>query len=74
MTSATHERLYISTNGLLRPIGPDDTALRAALEARAAKAYDRCHSDDSFADLKRRARFSKEDQGLLKDWLTAVEA
>lgn len=31
--------------------------------------YDRCHPGDSFADLERRARFTKEDKGLLADWL-----
>ena len=39
------------------------------LEAIAREAYDRCHPDDSFDDLARRARFSKEDRGLLDDWL-----
>lgn len=39
------------------------------LEAIAREAYDRCHPDDSFDDLTRRARFSKEDRGLLGDWL-----
>ncbi len=36
-------------------------------------AYERCHPQDSFADLQRRARFSKEDKGLLRDWLAAAE-
>ncbi|MDI3469971.1 MAG: hypothetical protein OJF62_002034 [Pseudolabrys sp.] len=31
--------------------------------------YDRCHPDDTFEDLKRRARFSKEDKGVLRDWM-----
>lgn len=38
----------------------------------AAPLYDRCHPDDSFLDLKRRAAFSKEDRMLLRDWLAAV--
>lgn len=41
------------------------------LEARAAQAYERCHPGDSFGDLKARARFSKEDRGLLTDWMAA---
>ncbi|CAH1662213.1 conserved hypothetical protein [Chelatococcus asaccharovorans] len=39
------------------------------LETIAREAYDRCHRDDSFDDMRRRARFSKEDRGLLGDWL-----
>ena len=37
-----------------------------------AEAYDRCHPRDSFADLERRARFSKEDRRLMEDWIAAV--
>ena len=39
------------------------------LESLVSRDYDRCHPDDSFADLKLRARFTKEDRGLLTDWL-----
>lgn len=39
------------------------------LESLVSRDYDRCHPDDSFADLKLRARFTKEDKGLLADWL-----
>ncbi|RUM95180.1 hypothetical protein EET67_24755 [Pseudaminobacter arsenicus] len=42
------------------------------IETRARSAYERCHRDDTFADLKRRARFSKEDRGLLRDWVECV--
>ena len=44
-----------------------------AVEAAARAAYDACHPDDSFDDLKRRAAFSKEDRFLLADWLAATE-
>ena len=47
---------------------------RAAIERAARAAYDDCHPDDSFDDLKRRAAFSKEDRCLLRDWLAAVAA
>lgn len=40
----------------------------AAVEAVARAGYERCHPDDSFADLIRRARFSKDDRGLLRQW------
>lgn len=42
----------------------------ATLERIAQEAYDRCHPQDSFEDLKRRAAFSKEDRCLLRDWLS----
>lgn len=68
MNETEESRLYMSANGWRRAIGPDDPLI----EAKAAAEYDRCHPDDSFADMKRRARFSKEDQGLLQDWLAAA--
>ena len=40
------------------------------LESLVSRDYDRCHPGDSFADLKLRARFTKEDKGLLADWLS----
>jgi hypothetical protein len=45
---------------------------KADLERIAREAYDRCHPDDSFEDLRRRAAFSKEDRCLLRDWLACV--
>lgn len=39
------------------------------LEALIRADYERCHPEDTFDDLKRRARFSKEDKGLLRDWM-----
>ena len=42
------------------------------IEDAARAAYDACHPDDSFGDLKRRASFSKEDRCLLRDWLAAT--
>lgn len=44
------------------------------MEEIARAAYDRCHPDDSFEDLKHRAAFSKEDRMLLRDWLAAASA
>jgi len=34
----------------------------------------RCHPDDTLDDLKRRASFSKEDRGLLRDWMAVAAA
>jgi len=42
------------------------------LESRVRAEYERCHPRESFDDLKRRARFSKEDKGLLRQWLEAA--
>ena len=46
---------------------------RARLESWVRMEYERRHPGDSFEDLKRRARFSKEDKGLLREWLEAAE-
>ncbi len=44
------------------------------IEEVARAAYDRCHPDDTFAALKHRSRFSKEDEGLLRQWLDFARA
>ncbi len=45
-----------------------------AIDALARRLYDRCHPDDSFDELRQRARFSKEDRGLLRDWRAAARS
>ena len=35
--------------------------------------YERCHPDDTFADLVRRSRFSKQDRRLLQDWVASSD-
>lgn len=47
---------------------------RGELEALIGAAYARCHPGETLDDLKRRAVFSKEDKGLLRDWLMAAMA
>jgi len=37
-----------------------------------SRQYERCHPDDTFADLVRRSSFSKEDRRLFEDWLVAT--
>lgn len=69
---SARERFWMSTNGLRQPIGPDDADIRSYHESLVCRDYDRCHPDDSFEDLKHRARFSKEDQGLLRDWMAVA--
>ncbi len=63
------ERIVMSVNGLTHEIGPEDPEVRAWHESLVADEYARCRPGDTFADLKRRARFSKEDQGHLKLWM-----
>jgi hypothetical protein len=53
---------------------PTEEALRDDREAATRAEYERLHPDDSFDDLQRRARFSKEDQGLLREWLRSSGA
>lgn len=43
---------------------------RDYLESLIRVGYERCHPGDTFDDLKARARFSREDKGLLRDWMT----
>jgi hypothetical protein len=44
-----------------------------ALESWVRAEYERRHPGETFEDLKRRAQFSKEDKGLLRDWLEAAK-
>lgn len=45
-----------------------------AIDALARRLYDRCHPDDSFDEMRQRARFSQEDRGLLRDWRAAARS
>lgn len=44
------------------------------LESLIRPDYERCHPGDTLDDLKRRAAFSKEDRGLLRDWMAVAAA
>ncbi len=50
-------------------VDPVDDAERIYLESLIRDDFARCHPDDSLDDMKRRAAFSKEDKGLLRDWM-----
>lgn len=63
------DRLYMASNGILQLIGPKADDDWAKLQTFVRDEYDRLHADDTFEDLKQRARFSKEDQGALRDWM-----
>lgn len=49
-----------------------DDGERAYLESLIRADYERCHPDETIEDIKRRARFSKEDKGLLRDWMAVA--
>jgi hypothetical protein len=44
------------------------------LESLIREDFERCHPGETLDDLKRRASFSREDRGLLRDWMTAGRA
>lgn len=62
-------RSHVFTSRVFGPIGPPEDADRAHLESLIRADYERCHPGEAFEDLKRRARFVKEDKGLLRDWM-----
>lgn len=47
---------------------------RTYVESLIREDFERCHPDDTFEDLKRRSSFSKEDKGLLRDWMAVAAA
>ncbi|AKH98808.1 hypothetical protein IMCC20628_00072 [Hoeflea sp. IMCC20628] len=63
------DRLYMASNGITQPIGPETDEAWVEFQSLVSDEYGRLHSDDTFEDLKHRARFSKEDQGMLRDWM-----
>ena len=44
------------------------------LESLIREDFERCHPGETLEDLKRRASFSKEDKGLLRDWMAVAAA
>lgn len=57
-----------------RYVRPEDGGERTYLESLIRIAFERSHPNESLEDLKRRARFSKEDKGLLRDWMAVAVA
>lgn len=47
---------------------------RTYLESLIRDDFERCHPGETLEDLKRRASFSKEDRGLLRDWMAVAAA
>lgn len=44
-------------------------AERAYLESLICEDFARCHPGETLEDIKRRAAFTKEDKGMLRDWM-----
>jgi hypothetical protein len=59
------------TNSRLDSVSKDDPTY---LESLVREDFERCHPGETLEDLKRRASFSKEDRGLLRDWMAVVAA
>lgn len=47
---------------------------RTYLESLIREDFERCHPGETLDDLKRRASFSREDRGLLRDWMAVAAA
>jgi hypothetical protein len=72
MSSKGAPPLYMSEDGLRIDIEPSNPESKEMYEALIHKEDKRCHPDDTLDDLKHRARFSKESQGLLRDWMAVA--
>jgi hypothetical protein len=59
------------TNSRLDSVSKDDPTY---LESLVREDFERCHPGETLEDLKRRASFSKEDRGLLRDWMAVAAA
>lgn len=53
-------------------IRPANEAERTYLESLIREDFERCHPGETLEDVKRRASFSKEDKGLLRDWMAVA--
>ena len=48
---------------------PPNETERTHLESLIRENFEQCHPGETLDDVKRRASFSKEDRGLLRDWM-----
>ncbi|MBA7618606.1 hypothetical protein ES703_25936 [subsurface metagenome] len=53
-------------------LGGADQEDAAYLESLIRQDFERCHPGETLDDLKRRAAFSREDRGLLRDWMAVA--
>jgi hypothetical protein len=65
----SHQENNLLAMGIFDQVVAADNDERAYLESLIRREYERSHPDETFEDLKRRARFTKEDRGLLYEWM-----
>ncbi len=53
-------------------VTPASAVERAYLESLVREDFGQCHPGEMLEDVKRRASFSKEDKGLLRDWMAVA--
>ncbi|MDA9408104.1 hypothetical protein XH80_15560 [Bradyrhizobium sp. CCBAU 45384] len=53
-------------------VDPANEAEQTYLEALIREDFERCHPGETLDDVKRRESFSKEDKGLLRDWMAVA--
>ncbi|WP_296709312.1 hypothetical protein [Rhodoblastus sp.] len=53
---------------------PANEAERIYLESLVQEDFSWCHPGETLDDLRRRAPFSREDQGLLREWMEFAAA
>jgi len=53
-------------------VRPANEAERAHLESRIRADFEQCHPGETLEDVKRRSSFSREDKGLLRDWMAVA--
>ena len=51
---------------------PADEAECAHLESLIREDFEHCHPGETLEDSKHRTSFSKEDKGLLRDWMAVA--
>ncbi len=57
-----------------RYVQPANETERTYLESLIREDFARCHPGETLDDVKRRAAFSREDKGLLRDWMAVAAA
>lgn len=66
---APSEHAHLSTDRSNSEIKPPDKPDSAYLESLVKADYESCHPGETFDDLKRRARFTVDDKGILGEWM-----
>ncbi|MDF0584950.1 hypothetical protein [Bradyrhizobium yuanmingense] len=55
-------------------LDPSSAWDRTYLESLIREDFERYHPGETLEDLKHRASFSREDRGLLRDWMAVAAA